>query len=204
MGCAAATGNLAVGGWVLRAGPGAGLVATQGKAVSHLWGDTALRSLAGGMNAAEVVDSLVKPDTGADYRQLLVLDANGASAAWTGSGNHDVKGHILEDNLAVGGNWLANDQVLATLKSACLASDGTMAERLLKSLKIAMQEGSDIRGTLSAAIKVVSPRSPTLDLRIDSSPSPIQDLTALYDKTFSTEYTDFLAHLPTLEEPYRY
>ncbi len=195
--------NIAVGGWVLRAEPDVGLVATQGMAVSHLWGDTALRSLAEGINAPRIVDDLVKPDAGADYRQLLVLDATGGCAAWTGSGNHDFKGHILNENLVVGGNWLANDQVLETLKSTFLASNGSMAERLLMALKQAMQKGSDSRGTLSAAIKVVSAQSPTLDLRIDNSASPVEDLITLYQKTFSSEYAEFLSRLPTLEQPYR-
>ncbi len=204
MGCAAATGNLAVGGWVLRAQPGAGLVATQGVAVSSLWGDVALRMLLAGDPAQTIVDQLVRQDGGADYRQLLVLDAKGATAAWTGGGNHDVKGHILDDNLVVGGNWLANDRVLPALKSSFLESTGSMAERLLMALKFADRAGSDSRGTESAALRVVSPHLPVLDLRVDSSNSPVKDLTSLYHKTLSTDYGDFLARLPTQEFPYKY
>ena len=46
VGGAAATGNLAVGAWVLRAAARAGAVATQGFSVSSLWGDEGLASLA--------------------------------------------------------------------------------------------------------------------------------------------------------------
>ena len=204
MGCAAATGNLAVGGWVLRAEPGAGLVATQGVAVSSLWGDAALRMLLAGDPAQSIVDKLVRQDAGADYRQLLVLDASGATAAWTGGGNHDVKRHVLEDNLVVGGNWLANDRVLPALKSSFLESTGSMAERLLMALEFATQMGSDSRGTESAALRVVSPHLPLLDLRIDSSTSPVKDLISLYHKTLAPEYGDFLSRLPTREDPYKY
>ena len=87
MGYAAATGNLAVGAWVLRANPAAGLVATQGYSVSSLWGDEGLNALAAGESAPDIVTRLVQGDAGADYRQLLVLDMMGTGGAWTGSAN---------------------------------------------------------------------------------------------------------------------
>ena len=204
MGCAAATGNLAVGAWVLRASPGAGLVATQGFSVSSLWGDQALFALVAGETAPDIVKRLVRQDTGADYRQLLVLDACGASSGWTGSANTDFKAHIVDENIAVGGNWLCGEYVLHDLKNSFVLADGCMADRLLHALQKTTANASDTRGIQSAAIKVVSPSRPTLDLRIDFSDSPIDDLTALYRRTCRPEYTEFLSRLPTLDNPQQY
>jgi len=85
IGCAAATGNLAVGAWVLRSAPKAGAVATLGYSVSSLWGDEALSRLKDGEPADEIVSSLTGEDAGRDHRQLAVLDKDGRSAAWTGA-----------------------------------------------------------------------------------------------------------------------
>ena len=48
IGGAAATGNLAVGAWVLHAAAGVGAVATQGLSVSSPWGDEGLARLGRG------------------------------------------------------------------------------------------------------------------------------------------------------------
>lgn len=203
MGCAAATGNLAVGAWVLRAQAGVGLVATQGFSVSSLWGDQCMSAMARGESAARIVDRIVSDDAGAGLRQLTVLDANGGTAGWTGDANTDIKAHYLETDLAIAGNWLSDADVLAVLRDAYLNTDGVMAERLLRALSTAAKAGGDSRGTLSAATKVVSPSHPPLDLRVDYSRTPIEDLASLYEMTLEGEYHAFLSRLPTLENPER-
>lgn len=204
MGCAAATGNLAVGAWVLRARAGCGLVATQGISVSTLWGDEAINGLAVGECPREIVERLVGSDGGASFRQLSLLDTQGRTDGWTGADNLDVKGHNISPNLAVAGNWLANENVLTVLAESYLDTEGAMAERLLFALDAAAKAGSDARGTVSAAIKVVSPDKPPVDLRIDHSETPVMDLISLYARTNSEEYREFLARLPTVSDPQRH
>ncbi|MDH5355913.1 MAG: DUF1028 domain-containing protein [Gammaproteobacteria bacterium] len=203
LGCAAATGNLAVGAWVLAAQASAGVVATQGWSVSTLWREEAMRGLVAGEQPQSIVDRLVGGDNGAGYRQLIILDTRGRSAGWTGEKNEDTKSHVLSPDLAIAGNWLANENTLEVLNNQFIHADGTLADRLLHGLLMAAKAGGDMRGTLSAAINVVSPQSPPLDLRIDYSQTPIEDLIVLYKKTKDETYQEFISVLPTIEDPHR-
>ncbi len=203
LGAAAATGNLAVGAWVLYAEPDAGLVASQGFSTSTIWGTRALRLLRGGSTPDAVVSQLTSSDEGRDFRQLAVMDICGRTAGWTGAGNTDCKGQQLEPDLAVAGNWLANEGVLRVLKQEFLHTTGSLATRLLRSLEAAADAGGDARGLLSAAIKVVSPVSPPLDLRVDHGSTPLADLAALFELTKQEDYRSFLDRVPTTESPQR-
>jgi len=203
LGCAAATGNLAVGAWVLHAEAEVGVVATQGRAVSVIWGAHAMRALARGHSAQRAVDEVVSADRNAAARQLLALDAAGHAAGWTGADNPDVKGHDPAPGLAVAGNWLANQRVLPAMKRAFAATRGAMAMRLLAALAAAADTGGDTRGVRSAALQVVSAQRPPLDLRIDYSETPVADLAALYRRTRHDSYREFLSWLPTLSCPQR-
>lgn len=206
IGCAAATGNLAVGGWVLRASAHAGAAATQGYSVSSLWGDDALTLMADGNSAIETVAKLTDADTGRDFRQLAVLDRQGGTAAWTGSKNQDVKGEISGDGYIVTGNWLSHGSVLTEMAGAYERGDNEepdFGQRLLNSLQAAMNAGSDSRGTLSAAIRIVHCNRPPLDLRVDFDPEPLERLRTLYRMATTEPYTRWIADVPTLEDPYR-
>ncbi len=204
MGCAAATGNLAVGAWVLKAESGAGLVASQGFSVSVLWGTEAMRALVDGLDVEQIVKRIVERDRGSDSRQLAVLDSAGYAAAWSGPGNEDVKAHEVSPNLVVAGNWLANEHVLPALRATFLRETGAMAERLLRALEAAACAGSDARGVMSAAVNVISATQPPLNLRIDYSETPIADLITLHEMTREREYQTFLGRLPTLVDPQRF
>src|SRR5437868_10978091 len=74
---------LAVGSVVPWAEPDAGAIATQAYA-NPRYGPDGLALLRQGLSAAEVVEQLVAADDGRAERQLGVVDATGAAAAWTG------------------------------------------------------------------------------------------------------------------------
>ena len=206
IGCAAATGNLAVGAWVLRAAPKAGAAATLGYSVSSLWGDEALTRLRDGEAAREIVRALTGEDTGRDHRQLAVLDRDGRSAAWTGARNTDSKGHLTGDAFIVVGNWLSSLDVLEAMKRAFedggRAHGRTFGYRLLSTIEAGAAAGSDSRGTLSAAIRIVAADKPPLDLRVDYDEQPIAKLKALYDLATNPPYSDWTRDLPTLDDPF--
>ena len=81
LGGAAATGNLCVGGWVLRGDARAGLSASQGRTPSTLWGEDVLDAMRHGQNAAQAVAGIVAADRGRATRQLLALDRGKLFAA---------------------------------------------------------------------------------------------------------------------------
>ncbi len=206
IGCAAATGNLAVGAWVLRAAARIGAVATQGTSVSPIWGDEALKRLAGGESAEAVVKRLTGADPGRDKRQLAVLDADGGVAVWTGPGNTEAKGEFHGDGYVIAGNWLANGNVLTAMQQAY--RQGREAERdfgyrLLAVLDAGYGAGSDSRGTFSAAIRIVGPDRSPLDLRVDYDEEPLSRLRWLYDMAIKPPYSEWASQVPTLDDPFR-
>jgi uncharacterized Ntn-hydrolase superfamily protein len=206
MGAAAATGNLAVGAWVLRAAAGVGAVATQGERVSALWGDTALARLAAGEDPEAIVAALAGVDPGREARQLAVLDARGRGAAFTGSDNRDRKGHTVGVGLVVAGNCLAGDEILPAMAAALdIEPDtgGELATRLLRALEAAARAGGDARGLQSAALQVVARDRPPLDLRIDHAEAPIEALGRLLALASRPDYRAWTATLPTLDDPFR-
>ncbi|MGI9436317.1 MAG: DUF1028 domain-containing protein [Geminicoccaceae bacterium] len=207
IGGAAATGNLAVGAWVLRAAPNAGAVATLGYSVSSLWGDEALSRLKDGEPAETIVSALTDQDTGRDHRQLAVLDKEGRSAAWTGARNTDNKGHLAGETFIVVGNWLSSLDVLHAMKRAFedqSQEDGeAFGHRLLSTIAGGAAAGSDSRGTLSAAVRIVGSDRPPLDLRVDLDEQPIAKLKALYDLATNPPYSDWARGLPTIDKPFR-
>lgn len=210
VGCAAATGNLAVGAWVLRADAQAGAAASQGSSASVLWGDSALRALSQGQAAEQVIQTLTAADQGSEYRQLTVLDLEGRSAAFTGASNEDYKGSRLGLNYAIAGNWLSNAKVLTQMEEVFLKrrdqSESSLDLCLLEALEVAYQAGGDARGLFSAALKVVSAQAPPLDLRIDyDQRNPLERLRTLHKKATSPPYSTWVTqHAPTLNDPYKH
>src|SRR6185437_7544110 len=87
---------LAVGSVVPWAEPDAGAIATQAYA-NPRYGPGGLALLREGLSAADVVDRLVAADEGRAERQLGVVDATGAAAAWTGPECMDWAGHRTGD-----------------------------------------------------------------------------------------------------------
>lgn len=204
IGCAAATGNLAVGAWVLRAAANVGAVATQGQSVSSLWGDQGLELLHQGKTADDIVDQLTSADTGRDHRQLAVLDRSGQVASFTGTANKAARGMRSGNNWVISGNWLESEIVLDAMAaewSSKNSSNWSMADRLLAILQAGHAAGGDERGCLSAALKVVHKDRPALDLRVDYDDAPITRLAELHQRTQEQSYRRWVEGLPTLKRP---
>lgn len=193
---AAATGSLCVGGWVLRGDIESGLCASQGTAPSTFWRDDAMRHLYAGKPAADVVAALTRSDNGRAHRQLAVLDKLGGTAGFTGSASVPYADYIATPNLIVAGNMIKSRDVLEALIAGYVASAGTPPARLVSALRAAQASGSDIRGLQSAALLVLSPNAPPIDLRIDDSATPLDDLAALAEKVSEPPYANWLHETP--------
>ncbi len=198
---ASATGNLCVGGWVLRADSNAGISASQGTRPSTLWGEDVIRQMANGVNAADAVANIVSADEGRNYRQLAALDAKGGGGIFSGCENLPVVDHIVETNLVLAGNILKNDRVLPTMKDRFTNSTGEIANRLIDTLEAGFEVGGDRRGIMSASILLVNQALPPLSLRIDYHEAPLQALRTLLTKTQELEYQNWLGQLPTRIQP---
>ena len=201
LGGAAATGNLCVGGWVLRGDVRAGLSASQGKTPSTLWGEDVLDEMRNGRSAVQAVANVVGADRGRATRQLLAIDRNGCAAAFSGRQNDAEVSEIKSPNLVVGGNMLRDRAVTEACRTGFVGSPGPIAARLLVALGHAAAAGGDLRGLQSAAILIMSEKVPPVDLRIDYSETPLEDLGQLVARAQNATYLAWRNTLPTRQDP---
>ena len=201
---AAATGNLCVGGWVLRGDIESGLVASQGTAPSTFWRDEVLRQMHSGSDAEVAVESVVRPDPGRGHRQIIALDRKGGTTGFTGGESMAFANHHCEDGLAVAGNMLTGQAVLDAMISAARDSHVTGVNRMLTVLAAADAAGGDTRGLVSAALLILDPHRPPLDLRVDYHNNPLAELKQLCDRAHGFPYHDWLGKVPVLVDRSRH
>jgi uncharacterized Ntn-hydrolase superfamily protein len=200
-GVAIASRFFAVGALTVHTRRGVGALATQAL-LNPLYGPRGIALLAEGRSPAEVVDTLTAGDAGRDHRQLHVLPARGAPAAWTGAACIDWCGHRLGDDFSVAGNMLAGPQVVEATADAFLASRGRdLAERLLAALAAGEAAGGDKRGKQAAALRIHADEDhPQLDIRVDDHEEPVRELQRLYDLSLE-RYQPFMACLAGRHDP---
>jgi uncharacterized Ntn-hydrolase superfamily protein len=164
---------------------GVGAVATQ-SFVEASYGPRGLALMAGGVEPSEALAKLVEQDPHAEVRQVAFVDATGRVAAHTGAGCIPAAGHRTGDGYSVQANLMLTDEVPMAMARAFEGSSGPLAERMLSALEAAQATGGDIRGKQSAAIVVAratkSPKPWTdrlVDLRVDDSDHPLQELSRL-------------------------
>jgi uncharacterized Ntn-hydrolase superfamily protein len=167
----------------LRAGVGA--VATQ-SFVEPAYGLRGLARMADGAAAPDALAALVADDEARDVRQVAMVDTEGRVGAHTGARCIVDAGHRVGDGFSVQANMMRNATVPDAMHAAYLSTDAPLAERLVAALVAAENEGGDIRGRQSAAIKIVRAASGddpwndiVLDLRVDDHPDPNTELARL-------------------------
>jgi uncharacterized Ntn-hydrolase superfamily protein len=179
---------LAVGSVVPWAEPHVGAIATQAYA-NPRYGPEGLALLRDGLTAEETVERLTAADEGRAQRQLGVVDGEGRSATYTGTGCMDWAGGIAGPCFAAQGNILVGEETVTALATTFDATAGRpLAERLIACLAAAQAAGGDSRGQQSAALLVVergggyaSLSDSIVDLRVDDHPTPIAELGRLYE-----------------------
>ena len=201
---AAATGNLCVGGWVLRGDIESGLVASQGTAPSTFWRDEVLRKMHNGTGAGIAIANVIRTDPGRGHRQIIALDRNGGAKGFTGGDSIAFADHVCEDGLAVAGNMLASQAVLDAMISAARNSRMSVVSRMLTALAAADEAGGDKRGLVSAALLILDPHRPPLDLRIDYHVNPLTALKRLCDRAHGPPYHKWLGKVPVLADRSRH
>jgi len=200
-GVAVASRFFAVGALCPHARSGAGALSTQAL-VNPLYARPALDLLAEGVPAAEVVRLVKSADEGRESRQLHLVDAQGRTAAHTGSACISWCGHRAGDCYSVAGNMLAGPQVIDETAAAYEANARLpFAERLLAALAAGEVAGGDKRGKQGAALLIHTTESyPFLDLRVDDHVEPIAELRRLYETSLD-RFQPFLACLPSAAQP---
>ncbi|MBL7809916.1 MAG: DUF1028 domain-containing protein [Saprospiraceae bacterium] len=182
--------------------PGRGAIHTQSYWHATNQANARLR-MEEGLSPQEIIAWLKANDAQGGFgwvnRQYGVVDfdpqGHPRSAALTGNGCLDWKGHRLGVNYAIQGNILLGPQILDSMEARFLAATGSLSDRLMACLQGANVPGADSRclqngtSSLSAFLRVAKPGdaddSLWLDLNVPSLPTgmePIDSLQRLYNQ----------------------
>jgi uncharacterized Ntn-hydrolase superfamily protein len=171
-----------VGSVVTWGRPGVGAVATQSMA-EPAYGPKLLDRLAAGEAPADALAAELGADAGDRLRQVAVVGADGALAAYTGEGCIPFAGDLQGDGWSAQANLMASEEVWPAMGRAFEAAQGTLARRLLAALEAGEGAGGDVRGRQSAALLVVAaegePWQRTVELRVEDDPQPLDELSRL-------------------------
>jgi uncharacterized Ntn-hydrolase superfamily protein len=181
LGVAIATRAMAVASRCPFVRAGIGAVTTQAYTDPRL-GSTGVRLLELGFSAGKVLRELVESDPHSQYRQLAVVDRDGAAAAHTGSANPAWAGHLTAPGVAVLGNGLAGGAVAGAMMQAFQADGGEdLEQRLLRALEAGRDAGGQPEGQRSSGLLVYgSDPYPWVDLRVDEHAEPVGELRRIY------------------------
>lgn len=179
-GIAVSSSSPAVAARCAYAEAGVGAVASQNVTDPTL-GPHALRLLKDGATATEVVAVIARAPFAA-YRQVTVVDSAGLSAIHSGPNALGIWAEATGQDVACGGNMLANDGVPAAMVAAFTASTGHLGDRLIGAMQAALDAGGEAGPVHSIGMKLVRDVAwPVADLRIDwTEGAPVAELAALW------------------------
>jgi uncharacterized Ntn-hydrolase superfamily protein len=180
-GVAVASSSPAVAARCAYARNGVGAVASQNVTDPTL-GPRGLDLIALGASADQAIEALRGSTDHMDYRQVLAVDARGRSAIHSGDKALGVWSSARDENVACGGNLLADAGVPAAMVRAFVTSEGHLGDRLIAAMHAGLAAGGEAGPIRSAGLKLVDTVSwPVADLRVDwSEDCPIKGLAALW------------------------
>ncbi len=159
---------------------GVGAVASQNITDPAL-GPLLLDQLAQGKPAGQALAAATRDRHHIDYRQLLVIDAQGNTAIHSGKQVLGIWGEAQGKDCAAGGNLLASPDIPQTMITAFEASTGHLGDRLIAALSAGLAAGGEAGPVHSAGMKIADRLDwPLVDLRIDWSDTPIEALAAAW------------------------
>lgn len=181
-GLAIASSSPAVAARCSFARAGVGAVATQNVTDPSL-GPFALDAMERGRSAPEAIEDVKKHGAFIDYRQVLAIDKNGQTAIHSGPNALGIWTQAQGENVASGGNLLANENVPQAIVDGFLMASGHIGDRLIAALQAALTAGGEAGPVHSAGLKIVDKVSwPVADLRCDwTDDCPIENVAAAWD-----------------------
>jgi len=184
LGVAVSTAVPAVGSVVPHVKANVGAIATQAQ-TNIVYGTQGLELLEKSLTPQDALETIRARDPDREKRQVIIIDAAGRTAAFTGQETVGWRGHLIGEGYVVAGNMLAGSRVIKAMSDSFERGKSSLAERLLKALEAGQDAGGDKRGRMSAALLVADERwtssgRPLLDLRVDAHPSPVEELRRVY------------------------
>ncbi|MES0880932.1 DUF1028 domain-containing protein [Roseibium sp. SCP14] len=146
---------------------GVGAVASQNVTDPTL-GPLALDLMEKGLGASAAIAEVKQRGKFIEYRQVLAVDGSGQTAIHSGPNSLGVWTEAKAENVASGGNLLANDTVPQAIVDGFLTSSGHLGDRLIAAMRAGLAAGGEAGPIHSAGLKLVDKVSwPVADLRCD-------------------------------------
>lgn len=139
-------------------------------------GPMALDLMEQGKSAADALAEVQARGAFIDYRQVLVVDGQGGTAIHSGPNALGIWSEARAENVASGGNLLADAAVPQAIVDGFLSATGHIGDRLIAALRAGLAAGGEAGPVHSAGLKIVDRVSwPVADLRCDwSDDCPIE------------------------------
>jgi len=161
---------------------GIGAVASQNVTDPTL-GPLTLDLLEQGKTAIEAMAEVRKRGKFIDYRQVLAVDKHGQAAIHSGRNALGIWTEASAEDVASGGNLLANENVPQAIVDGFLNANGHLGDRLIAAMRAGLAAGGEAGPTRSAGLKIVDKVSwPVADLRCDWTENcPIEQIATAWD-----------------------
>jgi uncharacterized Ntn-hydrolase superfamily protein len=171
---------------------GVGAAATQNITDPRL-GKLGLDLLQQGHSAASAMAQMVAAGRFPEYRQLTIVDGDGAVAHHSGAKTLGTNRVVTGEGCVAAGNLLASDRVPGTMVEAFLGAAGRhMAERLLAAVEAGLAAGGEVGPVKSVGMIVVDRWPwPIVDLRVDWHEEPIAELRRVWE-IYQPQMADYL------------
>ncbi|OIK14982.1 fimbrial assembly protein FimA [Bacillus sp. MUM 116] len=160
-----------------------GVILTQNVTDPRL-ADIGLTTLEKGYDAQAAIRTMTAASDFPEYRQLAVVNANGDASVFTGDRALGIHGEFYADNVACIGNLLSDSTIPKMMGHYFnKLQDSPLAERLISTIELGFEMGGELDGEHSIALLIYHPDAPFayVDLRIDYSDDPLNDLKKLWE-----------------------
>lgn len=142
-------------------------------------GPRMLALLADGVEVNAAIEAVVQSTPNIKYRQLGLIDTNGATGLYTGAGVLGCFASAEGRHCVAAGNLLDNESVPAAMIGSFEASQGSFGSRLLEALVAGLEAGGEAGPVHSAGMLIGgNPSWPVAELRIDWDDDPIAKMQA--------------------------
>ncbi|OIQ31263.1 MAG: fimbrial assembly protein FimA [Alphaproteobacteria bacterium MedPE-SWcel] len=161
---------------------GVGAVASQNVTDPTL-GPLTLDLMERGLSASAAIQEVQQTREFLEYRQLLAVDSQGRTAIHSGPNSLGIWTQASAENVASGGNLLANDSVPQAIVDGYLASSGHIGDRLIAAMRAGLAAGGEAGPVHSAGMLIVDRVSwPVAELRCDwTEDCPIESIATAWD-----------------------
>jgi uncharacterized Ntn-hydrolase superfamily protein len=161
---------------------GVGAVASQNVTDPTL-GPLGLELMGQGLSAPDALERIRQKGVFIEYRQVLMVDGMGRTAIHSGPNALGIWSEAQAENVASGGNLLADSGVPLAIVEGFLVAKGHLGDRLIAAMRAGLAAGGEAGPVHSAGMKIVDKVSwPVADLRCDwTEDCPIEAIATAWD-----------------------